>query len=116
MREIVSRITRKGQVAIPAEVRRHLGVGAPDKVAFVLEDEGKVALRPAKLTRQALRGIVPPLPGRESPDFEDQIQDAMEEEAERIGGGADRRRLLRSHYRRHPRHHAPATAEIGETP
>jgi antitoxin PrlF len=91
MKEIVASITRKGQVTIPAEVRRHLGVAAPDKIAFVVEEEGKVALRPATLTLRALRGIVPPLPGRESPDFEDQIQDAMEEEAERIVGGAERR-------------------------
>ena len=91
MQEIVSSITRKGQVTIPVEVRRHLGVATPDKVAFVLEEEGKVALRPATLTLQALRGIVPPLPGRESPDFEDQIRDAMEEEAERIARGAARR-------------------------
>jgi antitoxin PrlF len=89
--ERVTSVTRKGQVTIPAEVRRHLGVGTPDKVAFVLDDEGKVALRPATLTLQALRGIVPPLPGRESADFEDQIEQAMEEEAERIVGGVERR-------------------------
>lgn len=84
MREIVASVTRKGQVTIPVAVRKHLGVGAPDKVAFVLDGEGKVALRPATLTLQAVRGIVPALPGRETIDFEDQIEEAMEEEAERI--------------------------------
>lgn len=86
MKEIVSSVTRKGQVTIPAEVRQHLGVSMPDKVAFVLEEAGTVALRPAPLTLRALRGIVPPLPGREATDFEEQIVEAMEEEAERITG------------------------------
>jgi hypothetical protein len=40
--------------------------------------------RPSALTLQALRGIVPAIPGRTSTDFEDQIEEAMEEEAARI--------------------------------
>lgn len=90
MKEIVSSVTRKGQVTIPAEVRRHLGLGVPDKVAFVLAEAGRIELRPATLTLGALRGIVPALPGPQSPDFEDQIAAAMEEEAARIvdRGGA----------------------------
>ncbi len=45
MKEIVSTITSKGQVTIPAEVRRHLGVKRNDKVSFVLEPDGVVRLR-----------------------------------------------------------------------
>ena len=44
MKEIVSTIHSKGQVTIPAEVRRHLGVSTHDKIAFVLEDDGVVKL------------------------------------------------------------------------
>lgn len=88
MKEVVASITRKGQVTIPAEVRHHLGVGTPDKVAFVLAAAGEVTLRPAPLTLRALRGIVQPLPGRETTDFEDQIEEAMDEEAARIVGSA----------------------------
>jgi AbrB family looped-hinge helix DNA binding protein len=44
MKEIVSSITSKGQVTIPVEVRRHLGVKRKGKVAFVIED-GEVKLR-----------------------------------------------------------------------
>lgn len=40
--------------------------------------------RSVKLTLQELRGIVPAIPGRITTDFEDQIEDAMEEEAARI--------------------------------
>ncbi len=40
MKEIVSTITSKGQVTIPAEVRRHLGLKTRDKISFVIEEEG----------------------------------------------------------------------------
>jgi antitoxin PrlF len=84
MREFVSSITSKGQVTIPSAVRQQLGVSTPDKVAFVIDDEGRVALRPARRTLKSVRGVVPALPGRTTTDFEDQIEDAMEEEADRI--------------------------------
>jgi AbrB family looped-hinge helix DNA binding protein len=42
MKEITSTITAKGQVTIPAEVRKHLGVKPNDKIAFIIEDEGTV--------------------------------------------------------------------------
>jgi antitoxin PrlF len=45
VREIPSTISKKGQVTIPVEVRRHLGVKAPDRVTFVIdEEEGSVRL------------------------------------------------------------------------
>ena len=44
MKEILSTISSKGQITVPAEVRRHLGVGANEKVAFVIEEEGTVRL------------------------------------------------------------------------
>jgi antitoxin PrlF len=45
MREIISTITSKGQVTIPAEVRKYLGIKSNNKVAFVIDAEGKVQLR-----------------------------------------------------------------------
>lgn len=45
MKEIVSTITSKGQVTIPAEVRRHLGIGQGDKLAFVIDERGTIALK-----------------------------------------------------------------------
>ena len=44
MKEIISSITSKGQVTIPVEVRRHLGIAANDKIAFVIDSEGTVRL------------------------------------------------------------------------
>jgi hypothetical protein len=40
--------------------------------------------RPSGLTLHSVRGIVPAIPGRVSSDFEDEIEEAMEEEAARI--------------------------------
>jgi antitoxin PrlF len=63
MREIVSTIISKGQVTIPAAVRRHLGVSTHDKITFVLEDNGEVRLGvPHYPTIQSLRGIAGSLP------------------------------------------------------
>jgi bifunctional DNA-binding transcriptional regulator/antitoxin component of YhaV-PrlF toxin-antitoxin module len=76
-------------VTIPVEVRRRLGVGTPDKVAFVLDDDG-VRLRPATTTLASLYGSVPALPN-ESADLEREIDEAMAEEADRIVGRLERR-------------------------
>jgi antitoxin PrlF len=57
MKEIVSKITSKGQVTIPVEVRRHLGLDTGAKIAFVVDDEGNVSLRPPTYpTIDSLRG------------------------------------------------------------
>ncbi len=45
MKELLSAVTRKGQVTVPAEVRRTLGLKEGDKVAFVM-DEDQVRLVP----------------------------------------------------------------------
>jgi antitoxin PrlF len=44
MKEIVSTITSKGQVTLPAAVRKHLGLGTGDKVSFVIPDTGAVEI------------------------------------------------------------------------
>src|SRR6266849_8093985 len=43
-KQIHSTITSKGQVSIPAEVRRVLGVGTTGKVVFQITQEGAVLL------------------------------------------------------------------------
>ena len=57
MKEIVSTITSKGQITIPIEVRRYLGVGVHDKVVFILDGAGTVTVQPARYpTVASLRG------------------------------------------------------------
>ncbi len=57
MKEIMSTVTSKGQVTIPAEVRAYLGIKAHDKIAFLIDQEGIVCLRvPRYPTIASLRG------------------------------------------------------------
>lgn len=80
MKEVISTVSSKGQVTIPIDVRRLLGVGAADKVAFVVTDEGKVELRPARFTLESVLGSVTALP-EESVDLDREIADATQEHA-----------------------------------
>ena len=41
-----STISSKGQVTVPLEIRRRLGVKAGDRIEFVL-DNGRITIRPA---------------------------------------------------------------------
>ena len=45
MKEIISTVTSKGQVTIPAEVRKSLGISQGDKLSFVIDDEGRIELK-----------------------------------------------------------------------
>jgi antitoxin PrlF len=57
VKEIVSTITSKGQVTIPAEVRRHLCVDTNDKITFVIDETGDVRIRALRYpTVASLRG------------------------------------------------------------
>lgn len=82
MQEIVSTISSKGQITLPSEVRKRLGLGRADKVAFVIDGEG-IRIRPATRTVASLYGSVPPL-GRETVDFDELIEEARAEEAARM--------------------------------
>lgn len=80
MRELVSTISSKGQVTLPIDVRRKLGVGTADKVAFVLTDDGTIELRPVRFTLESVIGSLPALPN-ESIDLEREVAEAVEEQA-----------------------------------
>ena len=45
MQEIVMTVTSKGQVTIPAEVRRILGIRKNQKIALVIDRAGEVKLK-----------------------------------------------------------------------
>ena len=57
MKEIISTLTSKGRVTIPAEIRKYLGITSNDKIGFVIDDEGAVRLRVLRYpTIASLRG------------------------------------------------------------
>lgn len=39
VRELFSKVTTKGQVTIPVEIRRRLGVSSQDKISFIIKDD-----------------------------------------------------------------------------
>jgi AbrB family looped-hinge helix DNA binding protein len=45
----MAKVTAKGQITIPADVREAVGIHAGDKVLFVRMDDGSVALRSSNL-------------------------------------------------------------------
>ena len=57
MKEFVSAITQRGQVTMPVEVRRLLGLKPRDRVAFEI-GENEVTLVPVRLTLESAYGSV----------------------------------------------------------
>jgi AbrB family looped-hinge helix DNA binding protein len=80
MRKYVSTITQRGQVTLPAEVRRWLGVKPSDQVEFTINDD-QVTVKPVTYTLKDVYGAVKPL--SQPMDFDTAIRDAKEERAER---------------------------------
>ena len=54
----VATLTSKGQTTIPKQVREHLKLNPGDKLDFVIESEGRVVIRPAKLDVRELKGLL----------------------------------------------------------
>ena len=52
-----SALTKKGQVTIPAPIRKRLGLREGDRVAFVEEGE-KVQIRPVRTNVTAIFGMI----------------------------------------------------------
>ena len=54
-----AKLTSKGQITIPQEVRERMGVSEGDRVDFVYLDDGGFALKPATRSIKDLEGIIP---------------------------------------------------------
>lgn len=77
-REIVSTLTSKGQLTVPVEIRRHLGLKTGSKLAFVVEEDGTVRVKPATYpTIESLRGIAGCM---KTPMSWEEVEDVVEEE------------------------------------
>ncbi len=60
-------LTSKGQVTIPVEVRRALGLNAQDKLTFTPMPDGTVVLRAKTKSILDLKGLLKPSPGTSVP-------------------------------------------------
>jgi AbrB family looped-hinge helix DNA binding protein len=83
MVEITAKISSKNQITVPAEVRRRLGVGASDRIAFFFTENGTVEVQKPRFDLESILGSVPALPG-ESLDFEREIEEATAKEMQRV--------------------------------
>jgi AbrB family looped-hinge helix DNA binding protein len=81
MREYVATLTQRGQITVPAEVRRVLGAKPRGKLAFQVEGD-QVRLVPAAFTLETAYGSVPPTAPPE--DFKRIEQEAKDEHVERV--------------------------------
>ncbi|WP_051006747.1 AbrB/MazE/SpoVT family DNA-binding domain-containing protein [Nitrolancea hollandica] len=76
---VTATITSKGQVTIPAAVRKRLKLQTGDTVAFEIQDE-QVSLKPVAFTLESAFGSVPTGVPQ---DFEELIREAKAERAKR---------------------------------
>jgi antitoxin PrlF len=72
-------LTTKGQITIPAEIRKELALDAGDRVEFVRDAaSGRYEMIPYKGAIASLKGIVPPL---SRPVTLEEMEEAISREA-----------------------------------
>ena len=83
MREYVATVTSKGQLTLPVEVRRRLGIDPGDRVTIVVDEAAERAeLRRVEYDVESVRGLFPALSDVETGDFDDLIEEAMSDHAD----------------------------------
>ena len=64
-------ITSKGQVTIPADIRKALGLTAGERVVFTRLDDGTTVMRPKNRSVLELRGMLKPARGKRKVAIQD---------------------------------------------
>lgn len=54
-----AKVTSKGQITIPLEIRQALGVAEGDRIEFVRGVDGRFSMMPATQSIMAIKGIIP---------------------------------------------------------
>lgn len=83
MKQYITTMTQRGQVTVPIEVQRLLGVSPRDKVAFTVEDQ-EVRLTPARDLLKSVLVSVKRLDPSDRTSIEELIEEAKDERAERL--------------------------------
>ena len=76
MTAIEAKVTSKGQVTLPVELRNRLGIEPGDRVVFVEQADGSFALKVRSGTFADLRGI---LSGKVAQPTEEQLREWIDE-------------------------------------
>jgi antitoxin PrlF len=84
-----ARVSSKGQLTLPVELRRQLGICEGDSVTFRIEDQTAV-LEKNPHTVESVRGLIPTPPHMVGRDVDEMIEEATAENAART---VDRMRL-----------------------
>lgn len=79
-REIVKIVTRKGQVTIPAQLRRLLNIEEGDKVVFALEGSAIKVSRKTSVVRRTAGAIKSDLPNLSAEQLREAAEQAIAEE------------------------------------
>ncbi len=56
---MIATVTAKGQVTLPAEARRRLGITAGTKLEFIVTDDGRLEVIPRLGSVRRLKGMLP---------------------------------------------------------
>jgi AbrB family looped-hinge helix DNA binding protein len=56
-------LTSKGQITIPADIRRVMAIAAKDRITFTPMPDGTVVMRAKTKSMVDLKGLLKPLPG-----------------------------------------------------
>lgn len=83
MREFVVKVTSRGRLTLPAEIRRELGIEPGDRVTIVMRSD-HVEVRRLEHTVESVFGSFPTPPGLVTGDFDDLIEEAMSDHADMV--------------------------------
>jgi AbrB family looped-hinge helix DNA binding protein len=81
MRKYSSSLSSKGQVTVPQEIRKRLGVAPGDRIDFVVEGD-RTVIRPSRSEEnpfEKYRGVLGPFPGGEK-GIKDWIEEMRDDE------------------------------------
>lgn len=83
MKELLTVVTRKGQITVPAEICRELGIREGDKLAVsIADDTRQVRLRLVRSVAELTFGSL--TPGRPAQDVQEQRREFEEAAAEEV--------------------------------
>jgi AbrB family looped-hinge helix DNA binding protein len=78
MREIIAKVSKRGQVTVPAEIRKMLDISDGGRIAYVIHEGGKVEVKqPRTPNLRALKGIAGTL--KQPMDWKDVLEVARED-------------------------------------
>jgi AbrB family looped-hinge helix DNA binding protein len=84
-----AKVTSKGQVTLPAELRDRLGIEPGDRLVFIEKKDGTVSLRVRSGTLASLRGL---LHGKVEPASDRRLSEWIDEARSRAAPAGTRKR------------------------